>query len=144
MPNTEMTLHQLLLRMSAATIDRLLEPVREAAKQDGEEPRSIRTLRKSISVRTFRSYSRRDPSEVAVPHTGLRRGQRQRIYQRNAPVKMTDRRKPGKPGFGFPGFHTALGNHYALSTFHQHYERCSQEAIKTTENDSYCFGNISY
>jgi hypothetical protein len=46
-----------LLAMSAATMDRLLEPVREAGKQGRRRSHLNTALRKSIAVRTFNDWN---------------------------------------------------------------------------------------
>jgi hypothetical protein len=51
-----------LLGMSAATIDRLLRPIREVAKQRRRRAFLNTTLRKSISIRTFNDWNNPPPS----------------------------------------------------------------------------------
>ena len=46
-----------LLEMSAATMDRLLKPVREAGRQGRRRSRINTPLRNSIAVRTFRDWN---------------------------------------------------------------------------------------
>src|SRR5260370_9577337 len=64
---------QRLLTMSAATMDRLLKPVRELAKQ-GRRKTTINTaLRKSIVVRTFSDWNNQPPvysERTTIGHCG--------------------------------------------------------------------------
>jgi hypothetical protein len=46
-----------LLQMSAATIDRLLRPVRALAKQDRRKVSVNTPLRKSITIRTYEDWN---------------------------------------------------------------------------------------
>jgi hypothetical protein len=69
-----------LLSMSAATIDRLLRPVRDVARQGRRRTGVNTTLRKSIAVRTFEDWNDPPPgyfemdmvAHCAVSHRNLR------------------------------------------------------------------------
>ena len=53
----EAEVRRLLLAMSAATMDRLLKPVREIGKQGRRRPGISTPLRRSIAVRTFNDWN---------------------------------------------------------------------------------------
>ena len=62
-----------LLKMSAATIDRVLAPQREHCGRRRRRPGSAMTIRRSIPVRTFSDWN--DPARVSLkriwsPHSG--------------------------------------------------------------------------
>jgi hypothetical protein len=65
--------HAALLKMSAATIDRVLEPQRERCSARCKRPRSVSTIRRSIPVRTFSDWQDPSPGFVEadlVAHSG--------------------------------------------------------------------------
>ena len=62
-----------LLTMSAATIDRVLQPQREVCSRRRRQPRSVSTIRRSIPVRTFSDWGDPPPGFVEadlVAHSG--------------------------------------------------------------------------
>jgi len=89
---------QRLLRMSAATMDRLLKPIREVAKQ-GRRRRTINSaLRKSISVRTFSCWSdlrgsmaRRFQSGHLHAQSPFPSGSRDEMYELNEMIPLASK-----------------------------------------------------